>query len=680
MVQSTVARSILGTLSGIRDAPQALARTRGQELVNQQATNQLNAQSYKDLAAEVEQAGNYRVSPTSTDGALFQYDIGKLYRERPELALKVFNSDPRFNVATDEKGRRIQTEISRFVTNEDGSISAVVTRPDGREVPLTENRTAQGDDVVVKLAPEDFNKIGTNIFGSIIAKGGGDNASTYLRDMGALTDTIVREQAVNTVAEAPEYDDPALRSNMYAILNKASGDELNQIASDLGVDVPAISAQTQQAEEPAAEPAAEPEKGSTRLIRRFMDQSSRLVDLESDDINRRDAQRKQQLSRALDGTRTQLENQREKLLSEISDLESGDLKADQIRIGYDGRRSRTRSSDPDKSIAARQAEIAEIDALLNPDAAPTAGEDTVLTIGDLESKTPPPPVPITSRESIISAIQNNLAEPTQEQYDVMAKYLQDKNVTSVEDLSKIPSKDAHMAVWLASSRQPGSVSDKLAVASQMFNYINTGDLGTSPTDLANVRLRAAEYNRSITRDNLANLAAQDTALDAALGDLDEVRELLTTQEDSEGNKIVTSGELVAPGADATRKVVSIFDKLANYTEGGPNKAAYRKVAMEALLTHMLAAANSKKPGFFELADRIDKFFNDKGQLRVGNNAIAGLLREEEDGFVFRDPSGGDLNFTIGKQAFRATYGDQVFAQIEEIAKINTQAARFSRSR
>jgi hypothetical protein len=676
MVQSTVARSILGTLSGVLDAPQNLARTRGQELVNQQAANQLNAQSYKDLAAEVEQAGNYRVNPTDTSGALFQYDVGKLYEDRPELALRVFNSDPRFNVATDENGRRIQTEISRFITNEDGSISAVVTRPDGREVPLTENRTAQGDDVVVKLSPEDFNKIGTNIFGSIIAKGGGDNASTYLRDMGALTDTLVREQAVNTVAEDPQFDDPALRSNMYAILNKASGEDLNQIASELGIDVPAITAQTQQVEEPAAEPA----EGSTRLIKRFMDQSNRLVDLEGDDSNRRDAQRKQQLSRALEGTRTQLEKQREKLLSEISDLESGDLKPDEIRIGTDGRRSRTRSSDPERSIAMRQAEIAEIDALLNPDAAPMAGEDTVLTIGELESKTPPPPVPITSRESIISAIQNNLAEPTQEQYDVMAKYLQDKNVTSVEDLSKIPSKDAHMAVWLASSRQPGSVSDKLAVASQMFNYINTGDLGTSPTELSNVRLRAAEYNRSVSRDTIDSLAAQDEAFNTAVGDLDKVRELLTTQVDRDGNRIATSGELVAPGSEATRTVASIFDKLANYAEGGPNKAAYRKVAMEALLTHMLASANSKKPGFFEFSDRIDKFFNDKGQLRIGNNAIAGLIREEEDGFVFRDPSGGDLNFTIGKQAFRDTYGNQVFSQIEEIARINTQAARSSRSR
>lgn len=665
MVQSTVANSILGTLQGIAAAPGKLASTRAQELQNQSNEYLLNQQAQIDLVTDIEQANDYRIKPTDASGALFQYDMKRIYEERPDLALKIFNSDKRFNVATDENGRKFETEISRFVTNEDGSISAVVRRTDGREVPLTENRSAAGDDVVVKLTPEDFNKMGSNILGSMVARGGGNNAATFFRDAAGLTNALVRDQLANQAASSEMANDPAAMSQFYAVVNRASDEELRQIATDLGVDVPAIQAvaeeQIAQAgvdtpEEDTAPAPAPTTQGAGWSID-SVDRSTKAGKLiaQSEGVGRKPSRRAKLPSRAVAA---------ERLAAYRSELEEDIAAIEKRRANL---KRPLRVAPENDTLLKKRAELEQIDAYLNRDQqAETTAPSAPRTAGAqpaLESAVEPPPVPVFDRNSVISAIQEGTAQPTQQQYDAMAKYLQDKGVRTAQDLRKLPDADAHMAVWLAASRQPGSVSDRLNVASQMLNYIQTGSIATTPSQAATSSARYGELQLSRERFRNELGDAYDEQVNAALEDFSELQGLIV---DDSGSFFLDS----ANSGPASIKLNEIWNKYKLSDVEGPQRLAYAQIAMESLLTHMLAKSNSSSPGLFEVAKKLDNWRNSDGQIRIGRNAVAGLVRETEDGFEFIDPTGGNLNFTIRKGAIRRTYGDDVFAEIQALARAN----------
>lgn len=242
MVRSTVAGTISGAADRLLGSSNYLARNDTRQLQNAAIRQQMSREGDLALMDDVETLGDYRIDPTSTQGQLFQYDFIKLYEENPDVALRALNSDPRFNEATDERGRRIETKVSGVLKNEDGSYSLTVTRPDGREVPVTEGRSAQGNDVVAKFSPEDFQKIGSKRLSRIR---GADGAATFYRDMGLLTDEMVANQALDVVGDT--VDDPAERSSLAALISTADSKNLRAIAADLGVDVGAVEAQVADA-------------------------------------------------------------------------------------------------------------------------------------------------------------------------------------------------------------------------------------------------------------------------------------------------------------------------------------------------------------------------------------------------------------------------------------------------
>ena len=138
MVQ--LANSILGTLNSIGrgQTPQSRVTAAQKNELDQQTVLK---QRYQNLMGDIDTAGNFITYDTMGDGQIAQVDVSRLMKERPDLVLASLNMDPAYNTAVDEKGTSIQTEVSDIVTNEDGSFSAVVTRPDGRQAPLTQNRT-----------------------------------------------------------------------------------------------------------------------------------------------------------------------------------------------------------------------------------------------------------------------------------------------------------------------------------------------------------------------------------------------------------------------------------------------------------------------------------------------------------------------------------------------------------
>ena len=674
MVQSTVANSILGAIQGIASAPGKLAQTRSQEMQNQILKRELDLTAEKDLVSAVEGYGNYRLKPTDPNGSLYEFDMARLYKERPDLVLRTFNADKEFNIATDENGRKFQTEITRFINNEDGSISAVVRRTDGKEAPLTENRTAQGDDIVVKISPEDFNKAGSRILGSMMARGAGDNAATFVRSGGELTSHYLRNVLTNTAVSSPMADDPAAMSGFYMLINTASDEALKQIATDLNIDVPAVQAEAEAFEAKVREetpespqqtqqqaPPTEPTGATTGWSIESVDKDTRsgrlIAQIEGGGRRSRgqpaSSETKQDAIDRLDSYKLELEQR-------IANVERARASAGgQLDIPPERDR-----------LLKDKAELEQINSYLNRDTAPTETTPTqmtqqqpVVTKADLESNVEPPPAPIFDREGLIETIRQRTSEPTQEQYEVMARYLQSKNVQSAQDLSKLPTRDAHMAVWLAASNQPGSVTDRLAVAQQMLDYIQTGSLSTTPSQAAAAQARAGELDLRRERWKNELKDAYNEEVGKAVDDLVGLQSLLAQP----------NGELFLDEtntAGATTAVNSIWNK---YTRSAPQSAqreAYARIAMEALLTHMLAKSNSSSPGLFEVAKRLDDWRNSDGQLRIGKDAIAGLVRETQDGFEFVDPSGGNLNFTIRKGAIKRMYGDDVYSEVQALARGN----------
>lgn len=194
-------------------------------------------ESQKSLMTEIDSLGGYRTRSEDPNAPIESFDFLKLAKEQPDAAIKVLNADPRFNQAKDEKGRVFQTAVSGFdFDTVTGKVIVKVTRPDGRQVPLTENRTSDDKDAVAQIDLADFNTLGSRRLNVMSAMGASDNGASFYRDAQKLE--AARAQLVlNKAAETPGLgDDPKALSNFTGIVTRAKGDKLKQIATDFGID------------------------------------------------------------------------------------------------------------------------------------------------------------------------------------------------------------------------------------------------------------------------------------------------------------------------------------------------------------------------------------------------------------------------------------------------------------
>ena len=237
MVQSTVGKSFLGMLDILGSGPTTQQRVAaGQELAKNQVIMANTAA--RNLQADLNAAGDY-VTFSGGDGALADVDTARLFSERKDLIVNALNLDPRYNMATDEKGNRIQTQVSDVIQNSDGSFSAIVTRPDGRQAPLTENRTAQDDDVVVKMDFDDFDSIITNRINSGIGRGALENTASYMRYQGKANKVMLQDALLDRGAETLS-DDNAAMAQFFGLVNTSDEKTLRTMAADMGIDVSKI--------------------------------------------------------------------------------------------------------------------------------------------------------------------------------------------------------------------------------------------------------------------------------------------------------------------------------------------------------------------------------------------------------------------------------------------------------
>jgi hypothetical protein len=670
-VQSTVGSSIVNMVTGLGRSGQQLAATRAQEINNEAGYQTLDRKASLDLMDEIEGAGNYRIDPTSTEGQLFKYDFARIAKERPDLAKKILNRDSRFNRATDEKGRVIETQIDSFQENADGSFSVIVTRPDGKKAPVTNNRTAQDDDVVARISPEEFGRYGSDIMTSIR---GADGASTYMRD-GALISQGMISQASKEAAAEKHADDPAALSQLTAIINSATGEDLDEIATDLGIDPVGIRAEVEQnsqnspqkqsaaAEEPVdyfaqaagfemddAETATEtgaliaqlakPPRKPTRNANAFDDLASSA-------------------NRQTPGAETQ-----KKLEKRQAALEVGLANREKINA------SRAAKTQPPMDWTRGGKEDAdklqkELD-LINR----FTGAEPVET-NDMTEAGITPPVPLRTEEDVKGAILEGLEDPSDELAQKVASLMKKKGITKPADLSRLPSQEANMAVWLMSSRMPGTVEAKLKVANELFNYVNTGSMATTADMKKKTDLAVVKFQNELSEQYKDEIETLGVAFEKAVDSLGVVQ----------AGTIDEDNEAMEPTKEATIELGKIWAIVGNLkTQPGSKKGtAYGRVATEAFMYHLQGVIASDVKGWTDLSAMWDDFFNDDGKFKAGNNALSQLIRVQKDGsgeptgLIFSNGKGGSNDYAVTLTKLREYYAGDLLDEIVSLAVKNTKA-------
>lgn len=649
---SNAARYITNAFAGLGAMSDNIARNRAYEAQTAEELRKMSRQEEADLVSKIEGAGNYRITSDDPDAAFDTYDFYRLAKEKPELASQVLNRDPRYNIAVDEKGRKIQTRVSGFEINEDdGSVIITVTRPDGRKVPVTENRTAQDNDVVVRLSKDDFQDFGQKTIREMVAMGAGSNRNTYRRDANVFMqvfETLLKDQARDKVIESPVSQDPGASTQLGKIITQSEGEDTEEIASELGVDIK----QVEQQAIDELEARGDIDKSTADKARKDGIKSIKGVSST------------QRIAQRSNAKTTTLEREKQKLEQEIETTEKNRARLNKTRAakGQDPFDFGDRDGLPGKRE--RLAEINKELGIEEQPAEPNAIEQKGSGIAQN----------ITSPESVTQAIADPNVQPTDEDIAATGEVLQQYGVQTKQDLPKLPTKELMQVAFMMASRQGGSVEEMNKVAQQIINLGTTGDIEESGVDAArlgiqqdNTNLRRAEIVKSIQDSVRDQVKEHDEDMNAAIESLADIK-LMSVGED---------GEPIKPTPEMTAEVGKIWDKSMSLL--GTERAAAQSIALEATMYHIQGMHASEDTGFFEWTDKISDWFNQNGQIRVGKNSLSSLLRAELDpksgevtALFFRDANGGEINFPMSLEKFKDTYGEGARNSIAKLAKLNTQ--------
>ena len=234
-----------------------------------------------------------------------------------------------------------------------------------------------------------------------------------------------------------------------------------------------------------------------------------------------------------------------------------------------------------------------------------------------------------TRSAIIDALQNATAEPSAEQVDQMRTYLNTNKVQTIEDLRKLPQKEAFNAAWIMAASQPGPASDKIAVAQQILNLVERGDTTMSSKDEAQI-INAQQDN--ILAAARLRFDGQKEVFDrgeAGAKDFDKISELVSRVEAGVSNE---KGKYVRPTQDATIALNEIARKVRSNTLQPEQQAAASELFMGALVPHMAATlAEVEDTSLFRPITNILDLFRDQARLGAGGNGLERMRIEYKNG-------------------------------------------------
>ena len=671
-----------------------LASTTATELQNSATQKALEEKAGLDLISEIDGSGDYRL-----DG-YGKYDFEKIAKERPDLAARVFGMQEQFQTALDANGQPYKVSFAGVIDNRDGTASLAVRNPDGSLAPVTKNRTNNSNDEVFTLPWKEFNKLGSNYLTAMASAGG---RGTWARNQEEFLDAVYRKEAMDRASASPEIsENPAALSELTFVINSPDSDRATseQIIRDLGGDPEMTMA---DAERRWKEQAVAKDEALSKYEDQYYTNGEPVVpsrDLVNMTYEERVQYFKDNPMRRTGAGGTNLydtsyetwANNMKSLGSAAVSAAKGLYSVTPLRFAVDAIDGMLEENQREmvqglynlradgETLTEKQKSVLSKYGKKFPDIKPQTAEERK-AIEDSQGSGVQLFVELDTPENVAAALTGDDAQPTEQQKAQMAAYLQNAGVQSAGDLGKLPPREVMKAAYIAAAQYP--LDQRMGVMKDLINTAQTGNPATDANSAINTKLRSEElaFQKAKYIDDLVKAAGVNTKtaiedlnteMNTAYDDLTELQNLMIDEE---------TGEFIAPSNKATTKLNNIWNKASSFVEGSPKAIAYSKVAMEALFTHMLASTNAKTPGFAEFSDKIDKWFNDEGQLRVGVNAISGLVREtSQGGFLFVDPDGGKYNFEISKAAFRDQYGNAVMRQIEKQARANATRARAQTAR
>lgn len=609
MSANKIVNSFLGALDIAASGPTTQQRVAaGQELAKNQVIMANTAA--RNLQGDLNAAGDY-VTFSGGDGALADVDTARLFSERKDLVINALNLDPRYNMATDEKGNSIQTQVSDVIQNNDGSFSAIVTRPDGRQVPLTENRTAQDDDVVVKMDFDDFDSIITNRVNSGIGRGSLENTASYMRYQGKANKVMLQDALLDRGAETLS-DDNAAMAQFFGLVNTSDEKTLRTMAADMGIDVSKI--EQEVADEIAAKQEAQnpqpkrysitPARGNKILKIQEQIEAERAK-LGTSGGNRAAAN--------IGRLKKQLNQEQDDLYKNHPDYIALKEEARGL-VGVQTKEARARKKEIETKLLQE-----------TRDGIISSVQDSDKVLANLKGQ--PDPVPLNA-EQLRAAIKDGTTEVTPDQITSMRQYLQDKNVQSVDDIRKLPTAEQLQVALVASATQSGTNDDRAkyfqatmnqlqrgardyTLAQQIddemtgdSNAISAGRLRQSGLDY---RLKLAKFRKEL-RDEAGSAGIEASKLS---------EKVIQSIIDEDGN-FVTGEDFNETQAQMNRLV----NVAANFDPADARGSAYRKAAVNALIPYMVALAEKEGSGSslnpLNWPTKFMNWWRDDSEFIVGN--------------------------------------------------------------
>lgn len=623
---ANVGNTILGTFNAVQNASLNRERIANARLEREQ--NQLKFRQLEDLDAHdtLIKSGTQNGYIDSTQG--FKLNQETLFNDlngddqgRRELAVafatgvanRLNKNDP-FTTTGMEK-------------NANGKFIITGRNPDGSPAPITDNGTADDNDLVTQFDPEGIiASVNTIYNGRILPRSSVDPVIYKQWNIGG--------DAIGTAIDAAE----ATGSNTagrdaVSVINQASDDAeavnvANQITAGLGGKVP---------EPTETEPVEEPEEVEPLLLNATRDQKRNIERL------------RMMVARGEKNSATttnpayakRLEQQKAELAAleqEVNDTPTGRLESgEQRRYASLDKRianlSKTlEGKDTSKGIAATQASTL----------AKLTSERDALVGKARELANPPAPEVLAVAAAADEAtggdpnkLSKNVPQVSQSDAQAVAKSAQDAGVRTPADIVKLGPRQrtALIASVLAYTPRP----QRDAVFNSFVNYLDTGSPSTSTKDALTASTSAArlQFEMANKKQANANLFSEN------VGKVGK----LYTQPIIRGTWDEEEGEFIKPTQDAVEAANGLSNLAAQAKFGGSLSVAAASQYLNSVIPYLVAEGKETSDGFFgAMAD----IFRDDAQFQIGNMADLVVVQYEtrKDGetvpirLKFKNPAGG----------------------------------------
>lgn len=613
------------------------ARERQLAGYEQSVNNQTEAQGIQNEAAAAAQRtrDNSRIAqdilPVVGDGLSFNSNGGisisdegmaSVIQNNMPAALQVMRNSSQFKSLASSMGVPYD-EITGLQPLSDGTFALIVKNGD-TEGPLTVGGTSNNDDPITKLDQATVKRIFENGMGGVMNDGGFDSQASQIWatmgvDSARRAEIKGRREMESAVAGILQSDGAMLSQNgdtegVDAIrrasldINDMSYDDLAGIMADRGMSMEDIEAQfprptqqsptSQSSENPRLPSAAESGEEAIASLEAMGLSFERSEDGAFGAMNI-----PENASPKLRDLLKGFERRRSPSAVDVNDPDSMTDEADQYR----SRRAMKSAQEIQEYAAGLPAEIARLEAekggtghsarnnrakllnarrdfeLLNPSAITPESK-----LGTEENPIDPPDITLT-RENMIAKITEEGWTPTDNQREQTSQFLQNAGVQSLQDLRKIPEREAVLAAAiLATSDRTATVAQQQELLQKTFNLIERGamdySLGDQIDDVGNQRT----LNQRI---NEFNAAQRKEFKDTTLAVNQEVEEL-TLRAGAQGDDAVRWNDATITAS--ARRIFSNYEDLPD----GPAKIAYGRGAAEVAAVVLNKYAKEKEPKLF----------------------------------------------------------------------------------